>query len=322
MALAGVSLICCTAADCCGVGGPYLSAQAATDECRELACALGVGTTVIAYHDRDPADPIVDAWLDTPRLADVAVADGRIKLRGREGGSTLLHARTRGDLVIDSYLKVTDVRRTAVIVDPRAMARAPQMSDNPVLVYEGTALRLIADHRGGDYDGPLLGHGIETWSTTAGTLGLVAEPEPWLDHGRVRQVDTSFVTGLLEVSAGADTRSLAVDVVPPGSASRLVIEYQRQTVVFGDITLRPGTGVLLTVDPYAEDGRYILGSPRGNELSITVADPTIAIVTADDRARTLEITAVAAGTTTAIVALDGVRRQLTLRIETPGPDGS
>ena len=76
ISLAGLSLLCCTAADCCGVGAPTLTSFAATEGCLYLSCPLGVGRKVIAYYE-DSEDPIVEAWLDTPRLAEVYVNRSR-----------------------------------------------------------------------------------------------------------------------------------------------------------------------------------------------------------------------------------------------------
>lgn len=304
LSLAGVSLLACTAAECCGVGAPMLTTQALSSSCAAGECSLAVETKVFAFYDTysDEADPIERASVDDRALAELAVVDGRLAIRGLAPGGTLLHATTASGVEIEQWLEVAPLASTVLLlegVDDRS----------PLLVFEGSRLRVTANHR--DRSGlPLIGHGPERWAATGATLALPTDLPPWIDPGLIREVAIGDA-GPVAIEIGGTTTPLALDAVPAGSTRNLRID-SATAIVVAELAISSPT--MLEVTALADDGRAIHGRPRVGALAASTDGDGVVRATVDADRGTLTLEPVAAGTATLVVELDGVSRHLLVTV--------
>jgi hypothetical protein len=324
--LAGVSFLCLTGADCCGVGGPELTASYGVDECAYFGCPLAIGSEVDVHaftYSVEP-DAIVDASLNNPFLADVAVASDRVVLRPHIEGTGIVSVTLADETLVQAYVETAHVASTTVVFDPFVEQLRPSYPGGRMQMFVGSRLRVIAKHS--DQRGrALLGHGVEQWSISG---GMLADPSPDMvvddlvypyfnalrDMALVRDV---VATGepVIAITAAEASVPVEIDVVPAGSTARLRIDTRSLYVSADNLSI--GTAASFYVGAFSADGRYIHGAPAGGELAATVVDPAIATVTIDSYTRALRITGTQPGTTDVIVSFDGLEVRFPITVRAP-----
>ncbi|MGE0548562.1 MAG: hypothetical protein AB7O24_02595 [Kofleriaceae bacterium] len=175
-------------------------------------------------------------------------------------------------------------------------------------VFRGTSVDVIAKHR--DSEGKLLlGHGIETWAITGGTLQEIesgsAAPGETYKNRLVRTVVPAADATEVSVTAGSGD-PFVIDVALPGSTARLELA--------SSATFRLGEqGQTISVRSFADDGQAIYGD-LANAVTAEVTDSAIArsqVIAA----RTIAIDPIARGTTSLVVSFDGIEATFPITIE-------
>jgi len=190
----------------------------------------------------------------------------------------------------------------------------------PALAFAGATFDVYAVYADAMKQ-PMLGHGLEAWSITGGTLAAfpLEEPALWdayetVDPDRVRRV-IAGAGPKLTVTAHPTAMPLEIDIVPGGSTQRLDVAFPNANVYTpNDVSLSTGRRVNVRVVPYAADGRAIFGVPAGGNFVATTDNGGVASVITLPETRELEVEAIGPGTTQLTVTLDGVTRRLNLTV--------
>jgi hypothetical protein len=310
--LAAVSYLTCTAADCCGVGGPELvPARAACFSFYD--CAIAVKAEVFATIAFGSSE-IEAIDVEPPELLEVTRAGTELVLRPTRIGEGVITVRLASGESTATWVAVGALATTRV-----TLAGAPSRSPR-IALYRGGALHVVAEHL--DATGArLLGHGFEAWEITGGELREVPPAQLTL----VPSLERIVVSGdapAISVLARPGSTPLDIDVMPPGSTARLAIEVTDANGA--RILLPPGRGIGLardasttaTITPFTADDRAILGRPAVDRLATSSTAPAIATAEIDP-AGAIRIVAKSAGETEISIRLDGHVVQIPVVVREP-----
>ncbi len=319
LGLAGVSLVFCAAGTCCGVGDyGVLARYSPQDDCYYLGCPIAVGAEARLYASwtyTERGDKIIDATME-PSLGELELFHGDLLVRPTQAGTATLRVTLASGDVLQAPIS-TDALASVSIASALTPSTYPA---GPPLAFAGSTFDVHAVYASAMKQ-PMLGHGLEAWSVTGGTLAALPLEEPtiWdtyipVDPDNVRRV-VAGAGPKLTVSVHPTGTPLEVDIVPGGSTQRLDVAFPNADVYRpNDISLPIGRRVTVRVTPYAADGRAIFGIPAGGNLSAATDNTGVASVRTLPETRELEVEAVAAGTTQLTVTLDGVTRRFNLDI--------
>jgi hypothetical protein len=318
LGLAAVSLMFCAAYACDGYGDyGVLARYPSADDCYYVDCPIAVGSETRLYvvWTYGKGDSIVAASME-PALADLEVFHGDLLVRPTVAGSARLTVTLASGDVLETPIE-TEVAASIATASQLTPSTYPA---GPPLVFAGSPFLAHAVYKD-PMQRPMLGHGLEAWSITGGTLVAfpIEEPAPYPDvigpdPDRVRRVIAGSDSKVI-VSAHPSGPSLEVDVTPAGSTRRLEVKFPNADVYTpNDVSLSRGGHVTVPVIPYAADGRAIFGIPAGGNLVAATDNAAVATVQTLPETRELEVAAIAPGTTQLTVTLDGVTRALTITV--------
>jgi hypothetical protein len=330
-------LLCLTAADCCGVGAPELWPRSTVYvDCYPYECPVAVGAKqaffVLRFGDQD--NRVRAASLDVAGLAGVSTTERDMIVYPHTAGESRVLLTLADGSRHPGFLRFHERATTNVVASlpppgpPRGGTEAAGVE--PPLMFEGTTFTVIADHRDAG-NNRLLGHGLEQWSVSGGTLAPVsatpfefsgysgsdAAQLVFLDTARVRSV-TAGSGPRLVVHARGDSPPFEADVAPAGSTARLELAVGDQRFTDdGELTMWAGTpsgDVRAYVMPLSQDDRLILGSPRDSNLEATVDDPDVVLASVLDDERAVTLVAQRPGRATLEITFDGVTRRLHIEV--------
>lgn len=311
-ALAGLSLVVGTGADCCGVGAPELAARYDPYQgCYLYDCPIAVGAEqqifVQTYDARDEYR-IKTARLADPSLAEIEVFHNDVLVRPHAAGTTSIDTTLVGGGDIPGTLRFADRAVTRTVAPSMPAGSSPTRPQ----IYAGSTMVLIADHRDA-MDTPLLGHGLEQWSVTGGTLREVP-PAATTDSQRTRYATVAEEGKRLVVKARPDATAFEADIVQAGSAQKIVLTTAYARLVDqGALTVYSYQAELVGVEVYSAANRRLFGAPRRAGLTVSVDNPAIAIASVVDGK--IQVQPMAFGSATLTVSFDGLTRRYRLNVQ-------
>lgn len=314
LALGVVSLVFCGAESCCGTGdyGVLARYTLAGEDCYYLGCPIAVGAEaqLFAVWTYGKADSIESASID-PYLAELELYHGDVLVRPTAPGTATLTVRLASGDVLETPLTFNVAVSIGVSANLGANTYPPGLPQ----AFAGSVFGVMSDYRDLAQQ-PMLGHGLDAWSITGGTLyPVVADETSLVDPDRVRQVIVGSDPALV-VRAHPSGPPLEVDVLPAGSTRRIEVAARSANVYTPlDLSLGDGAIEVMPVHAYSADGRFIYGTPPlAGVLRASTDDPEVATAGVISEQRSLRVVAHAPGTTELTVTFDGVTRRYTLTV--------
>jgi len=277
---------------CYGDPLPDLAPRGVSD-CPELdSCALATGGELVAdaFSTTDVRESaLVDSVVVTPDgiVEAIVLPDQRgVMLHAVVAGTAHLHAVLHtGDVSMpfDRDLRVADIATAKITPTVYPVGIGPPPAH--LAAFTGASVELAVSYH--DANGaPLLGSGIEDWTTSSGMLTAELAHGPEADSSRFRTLQISDATAVVS----ANNATLTIDSRPAGST---------KTLDLGACAWLGKDGAIL---PVASGDRLDV-SPSGPP-TFTLDDPSLVALTAVDQSFT--VTAKATGSTLMHLSFDGV----------------
>lgn len=313
LGLGVVSLVFCGAGTCCMTGDSgVLARYTPTEECFYMSCPIAVGSEaqLFAAWSYGKADSIKSASIE-PYLAELELYHGDVLVRPTLPGTATLTVRLASGDVLQAPLTFS----VAVSIGVSANLGANTYPPGPPQAFAGSVFGVTSDYRDLAQQ-PMMGHGLDAWSITGGTLyPVVADETSLFDPDRVREVIVGSDPSLV-IHAHPSGPPLDVDVLPAGSTRRIEVAA-RSASVYTPLDISLGTGAIevMPVHAYSADGRFIYGMPPlTGVLRASTDNPDIATAGVISEQRSLRVVARAPGTTELTVTFDGVTRRYALTV--------
>jgi len=297
----------------CGDAVGELSPRGSLDCYSFGGCALATGSEVIAdaIADTDvPEGATVDELEVSPAgLIDATILPDRsgVELQALVAGVGHIHAVLLfgpSTLRFDSDFRVADIASSSIAPSnyPAALTATP----DHVAMFAGSAIGLTMTYREAN-GAPMLGHGLENWATTGGTLVAAFADAPFADAPLFRTLqvaDTSVVVT-------ANDAQLAIDVRPAQSTATLGLGTDH--VIADGSAIAVSDNARFDLIAMTSDHVPVLGASPVGPAQVTVDDPNV--VTFEVLDQEIQATTHVPGTTALHVSFDGVVSTFQLTVQ-------
>lgn len=273
--------------------------------CRTVTdCGIATGTdvTVDAYAEFSSGDNVTLTQIEVvpAGLIDATILGGTTSnFHALSAGVGHVHATlTNGSetVVVDRDVRVADIASTTIDPDVFPVPRGP----DHFVTYVNYEIPLYVNYRDANGDA-LVGHGLENWATTDGSLYEDPDLSNRIggDSMRMRYIDVGTTAGAVVTASGT---TFTVDVRAVGAATSISLLDSSRQLFPTSATIARNVRTSFALVQKTSDGLQILadaGAPQ-----ITVDDPSIVQFLIYDSMNTFA-TGLTSGTTAVHVTQDG-----------------